>query len=147
MIVPDINILIYALNKDHVYHRQAKRWLEKAVSGGEAVGLSWIVILGFLRIVTSEKIMANPIDMETAFRIVDGWLEFPAVRIIEPTDRHWSILKEILSPLGTAGNLTSDAHLAALAVEYGGRLYSTDNDFARFRGVRWKNPLQPEKNG
>lgn len=142
MIIPDINILIYAINKDYKYNIQAKRWLEKIISGDEPVGLSWIIILGFLRIITNGKIVNKPLDINTAFGIIDEWLTFPAVRIIHPTDNHWNIFKELLSPLSTAGNLTSDAHLAALAIEHSGCIYSTDNDFGRFRGLRWKNPIE-----
>ncbi len=141
MIVPDINILIYAINKDFQRHALAKKWLETVISGEEPVGLSWIVILGFLRIITNEKIMSNPVGMEVAFGLVDEWMSFPSVQIIGPTDQHWKIFRELLTPLSTAGNMTSDAHLAALTIEHSGSLYSTDNDFSRFKGLRWKNPL------
>jgi len=141
MIIPDINILIYALNRDSHNHGKAKRWLEEAFSGDKPVGLSWIVLLGFLRLVTSGKIMERPLPMETAFGVIDEWMALPSVVIIEPTERHWDIMKELLSPLSTAGNLTSDAHLAALAIQHGGVLCSTDHDFGRFKGLRWENPL------
>lgn len=141
MKVVDINLLIYAINKDTPHHPKAKKWLEESLSSDEPFGFAWIVILGFLRIVTSGRIMPRPLSSEIAIEIVDEWLsQSPAVLIV-PTDRHWSILRELILPLGTAANLTSDAHLAALAIEHGARLYSTDNDFSRFPNLRWTNPL------
>ena len=142
MKVVDINLLIYAINTDTPHHPQAKEWLEASLSSDEPVGLAWIVILGFLRIITSGRIMPTPLSSEVAIEIIDEWLRQPSVQIIVPRERHWDILKELLTPLGTAANLTSDAHLAALAIEYGARLFSTDNDFSRFATLRWKNPIQ-----
>lgn len=141
MIIPDINILIYAVNKTSRFHLKAKKWLENVLSGNESVGFAWIVLLGFIRITTSAKVMPRPIQPEQAVRIIDGWLAVPIARVINPADQHWKIFKEILEPLGTAGNLTSDAHLATLSIEHRGCLYSSDNDFGRFKNLRWKNPL------
>jgi toxin-antitoxin system PIN domain toxin len=142
MKVVDINLLIYALNTDTPNHLQAKKWLEASLSEDEPVGLAWIVILGFLRIITSAKIMPSPLSPEIAIEIIEEWLHHPTVKVIVAGERHWDILKELLAPLGTAANLTSDAHLAALAIEYGARLYSTDNDFSRFSKLRWINPIE-----
>jgi len=142
MKVVDINLLIYAINTDTPHHPQAKAWLEASLSSDEPVGLAWIVILGFLRIITNGRIMPTPLSSEIAIEIVDEWLRQPSVQIIVPRERHWDIFKELLTPLGTAANLTSDAHLAALAIEYGARLFSTDNDFSRFAPLRWTNPIQ-----
>ena len=141
MRVPDINILIYAINRDTPYHKQAKAWLEQSLSGSEPVGLTWIVILGFLRIVTHGSIMPHPLSAETALELINGWLRQPVVRILQPSNQHWQLVKELLSQIGTAGNLTSDAHLAAFAIEHAACLYSSDNDFSRFHSLRWKNPL------
>ena len=141
MIIPDINILIYAVNKDSKYHSSAKKWFEKTLSEDEPVGLAWIVILGFLRIITSGKIMPRPLQPEAAYNIIETWFGLQVVQTINPTEQHWKILKELLGPLSTAGNLTSDAHLAALTIEHSACLYSTDNDFGRFKTLRWKNPL------
>jgi uncharacterized protein len=143
VIVVDLNLLIYAINEDAVVHERARRWWERTLSGGEQVGLAWSVILGFLRLTTNSRIMPRPLAPEQAFATIDEWLAHPSVTPIEPSDRHWPILKELLEPLGTAGNLTSDAHLAALTIEQGARLCSTDNDFSRFSGLRWSNPLEP----
>jgi toxin-antitoxin system PIN domain toxin len=141
MIVVDLNLLLYAVNEDAIQHARARTWWEHCLSEGQSVGLAWSVILGFLRLTTNPRIMPRPLSPEDAFAVIDGWLDQPSVRTIEPTERHWPLLKELLAPLGSAGNLTSDAHLAALTIEHGAQLFSTDNDFARFAGLRWRNPL------
>jgi toxin-antitoxin system PIN domain toxin len=142
MKIVDINLLIYAINKDTPHHFKAKKWLENCLSGDEPFGFAWIVILGFLRIVTNGRIMPMPLTPEVAIETVDDWLQQPPSLTIVPSHQHWSIYKELLMPLGTASNLTSDAHLAALAIEHGARLYSTDNDFSRFQSLRWTNPIE-----
>jgi len=142
MKIVDINLLIYAINKDSPHHSGAKIWLEDSLSSEEPFGFAWIVILGFLRIVSNARIMPTPLRPELAIETVNDWLEQPPSLTVVPSHQHWSILKELLSSLGTAANLTSDAHLAALTIEHGGRLYSTDNDFSRFQSLRWTNPLE-----
>ena len=142
MKIVDINLLIYAINKDTPHHAKAKKWLEDSLSSDEPFGFAWIVILGFLRIVTNGRIMPKPLMPEVAINLVNDWLQQPLSLTVVPTHQHWSIFKEIITPLGTAANLTSDAHLAALAIEHGGRLYSTDNDFSRFQSLRWTNPIE-----
>jgi hypothetical protein len=141
MKVVDINLLIYAINKDTPHHSKAKKWLENSLSSDEPFGFAWIVILGFLRIVTNGRIMPMPLPAEVALATVDEWLQQPPSVTIAPSHQHWNIFKELLMPLGTAANLTSDAHLAALAIEHGARLYSTDHDFSRFQSLRWTNPI------
>ncbi len=141
MKIVDINLLIYAINKDTPHHPKAKNWLEESLSSDEPFGFAWIVLLGFLRIITNSSIMPNALPSEIALQIADEWLDQPPSQIVVPTDQHWVILKELLGPLGTAANLTSDAHLAGLAIEHGARLYSTDNDFSRFENLRWTNPI------
>jgi uncharacterized protein len=141
MILVDVNLLIYAVNKDAPFHRQARSWLEDAISGTETVALSWIVLLAFLRLTTRAGLFQKPLAVETAFDLVDAWLQQPAVILVESTARHLRTLRDLILPLGTGGNLTSDAHLAALAIEHGAELCSTDNDFARFGGLRCRNPL------
>jgi len=141
MKIVDLNLLIYAVNSDAPDHIRAKAWLENTLSETETVGLPWAVILGFLRITTNSRIMPKPIAHQQAVEVIDGWLDRPTVEIILPTDRHWVIFKQLISNLGTAANLTTDAHLAALAIERGAVLYSTDNDFSRFPKLKWCNPL------
>ena len=142
MKIVDINLLIYAINKDAPHHIKAKKWLEDSLSSDEPFGFAWIVILGFLRIVTNGRIMPTPLVPEVAIDSVNDWLLQPPSLTIVPSHQHWSILKELLMPFGVAANLTSDAHLAALSIEHGARLYSTDNDFGRFQSLRWTNPIE-----
>lgn len=141
MIVVDANLLIYAVNRDAPLHRRAKRWLEAAIAGPETVGLSWNVLLAFLRLTTRAGVFRNPLAVESAFDVVDTWLDQPVVTTIEPAARHLRVLRDLVLPLGMGGNLTSDAHLAALAIEHSALLCSTDSDFARFARLRWRNPL------
>ena len=141
MILVDVNLLIYAVNEEAALHRKAKSWLETAISGTETVALPWNVLLAFLRLTTKTGIFRSPLSVETALDLVGAWLEQPAVIAIEPTPRHLRVLRDLILPLGTGGNLTSDAHLAALAIEHGAELCSCDSDFARFPGLRWRNPL------
>lgn len=142
MILVDANLLIYAVNRDAVRHKQARRWLEQALSGPMEIGLAWIVILAFIRVTTRAGILAKPLHYTQALAWVDSWLNRPQVELISPGDRHWPILRNLLGSTGSAGNLTSDAHLAALAIEYGAEIYSADYDFRRFNGVTHINPLE-----
>jgi len=141
MNVPDVNLLLYALDRSSPHHDRARDWLEGVLSGQETVGFSWTVLLAFLRLSTRGQIFVNPLAPGEAFDIVEGWLAQPSATVLHPTDRHGAILRGLIEPLGTAGNLTSDAHLAALAIEHGAEVCSADTDFARFRGLRWTNPL------
>ena len=122
--------------------RKAKAWLETTLSGPETVGLSWTVLLAFIRLTTRAGVFKSPLTVDSSLDVIDSWLNQPAVVTVEPTAQHFRILRDLIAPLGTGGNLTSDAHLAALAVEHGAILCSTDADFARFPRVRWRNPLR-----
>jgi hypothetical protein len=137
----DLNLLFYAVNSDAPHHPNAKRWLETVFNEEEPLAFTWTVILGFLRMTTNPRIQPRPLSAATATAVVDGWLAQPVARVIVPGEEHWRILKSLLDETGTAGNLTTDAHLAALAIENGATLYSTDTDFQRFRPLRWMNPL------
>ncbi len=137
----DLNLLLYAVNNDSAHHRAAKHWLEAALGDDEPVALPWAVLLGFLRIATNKRILPRPLNVAQAVAVVDGWMAQTAVRVLSPGEDHWRILKSLLAETGTAGNLTTDAHLAALAIENGATLYSTDTDFQRFPRLRWVNPL------
>jgi toxin-antitoxin system PIN domain toxin len=141
MIVIDVNLLIYAVNEDAPDHRKAKAWLEATISGNETVGLPWIVLLAFLRLTTRSGLFQRPLPVDDAFDLLDKWLQQPSVTVPEPGRRHLQTMRDLISPLGAGGNLTSDAHLAALAIELGAELCSADNDFGRFRQLRWRNPL------
>jgi toxin-antitoxin system PIN domain toxin len=142
MILLDANILIYAVNQDAPLNRKAKAWLESALSGQETVGIPWDALLAFLRLTTRPALFPRPLPMDKAFDLVATWLEQPLVTIVHPGPRHLPLLRELLRPLGAAGNLTSDAHLAAMAIENGAELCSSDTDFARFPGLKWRNPLK-----
>jgi len=138
----DLNILVYAIDETSARHDAAKDWLDEVLSGSDTIALAWQVLVGFVRLSTRAAVFVRPLTVEEALDIVDGWLEQPCVTVVHPTDRHAVVLRALLTPLGTAGNLTSDAHLAALAVEHGAELCSTDVDFSRFSGVRWVDPLK-----
>ena len=142
MILIDANLLIYAVNEQAPLHRKAKAWMETTLSGPETVGLSWTVLLAFIRLTTRAGVFKSPLTVDSSLDVIDSWLNQPAVVTIEPTAQHFRILRDLIAPVGTGGNLTSDAHLAALAVEHGAILCSTDADFARFPRVRWRNPLR-----
>lgn len=141
MKVIDLNVLLYAVNRDAVRHRDALHWWESALDGDEPIGLSWIVLLGFLRLATNAAIFPRALDADAAVAKVDGWLSLESTRVVREKDEHWDVLRSLVAETGTAGNLTTDAHLAALAITHGAVLVSCDTDFARFKGLRWENPL------
>ncbi len=141
MILPDINLLVYAYNRDAREHAGARKWWEALLSSSEAVGLPWAVSLGFIRLMTHSSVLVNPLAPQRAVAHVRAWLDRANVEVLEPGPRHLQLVDRFLAELGVAGNLTTDAHLAALAVEYQCELHSNDADFARFTGLRWRNPL------
>ena len=141
MIILDANLLIYAVDADSPNNSAARRWLEKTLASTTEVGLAWTVLLAFIRITTHPAIVRKPLGPEAALAYVDEWLAQPFVRTVVPGKRHWAILKALLEATGSAGNLTSDAHLAALALEHDSTVCSTDNDFKRFPGIKHINPL------
>lgn len=140
MVLVDANVLLYCVNEDAPHHRRAKRWIEEALSGEEPIGLTWMVLLAFIRVATLPAWAPRPLTVDEAFNLVDSWLEASPATVVAPSARHAPLLRGFLSESGTAGNLTSDAHLAALAVEHGARVCTFDRDFARFRGVRTVTP-------
>jgi uncharacterized protein len=139
--LPDANVLLYAVDERAPRHEPARAWLEEALSGTETVAFSWAVLLAVVRLSTKPVVFEQPLDSDAALDLVDGWLERPNATVVHPTARHAAVIRELLGPLGTAGNLAGDAHLAALAIEHGAELYSSDVDFSRFAGVRWVDPL------
>ncbi len=141
MTLVDANILIYAYHPQSPFHGRAKTWLETAFTGTEQVGLPWSTLLAFLRITTSPKVFERPLGIEEATVAVASWLELPTVTSIAPGERYWSILQALLAESRATGALVSDAALAALAIEHGSTLATTDRDFRRFAGLKLLNPL------
>jgi uncharacterized protein len=141
VILLDVNILVYASNADADQHARSRAWLDEQLSGPTPVGLPWVSLLGFLRIATNARAFRSPLTMASAWRQVKDWLAAETAWTPAPTDRHAAILGKLLALPGVHGNLVPDAHLAALAIEYGLTLCSTDGDFARFPGLSWRDPL------
>lgn len=141
MILVDANLLLYAYDTSFEQHRAARRWLEATLAGPEPVGLAWTTILAFLRIGTNPRAFEHPLSVGEAVETAGAWLACPAVTIAEPSERHWGILARLLSVAAARGPLVMDGHLAALAIEHGATLCTTDRDFAKFPGVRLLNPL------
>ncbi len=145
MILVDANLLLYAYDSLSAKHQEARLWMEEAFSGIEPVRLSWPVILAFLRISTNTRLRSAPFTLEEAAAIVDEWFMRPNVDLLEPGERHWQILRHLLPESQARGPLVSDAHIAALAIEHGAVLYTTDRDFSRFERLQWHNPLEPKR--
>ncbi len=145
MIISDLNLLVYAHNQSDERHAAAREWWEAALNGDEPVGLAWVTLLGFVRLTTSRQVLREPLPVAEATAMVEEWLDQPIVRVLVPGREHARHCFGYLRKLGVAGNLTTDAHLAALALEYQAELHSTDTDFARFPGLRWRNPLERKK--
>lgn len=144
MILIDANVLLYAYNSSCPQHQKAKQYLEDLLSGDYEVQLPWIVLLAFLRISTNPKAFPLPLKSAEARAAVSSWLGLPSVRVVDPGPDHWKILDRLLEQVGAAGNLTTDAHIAALAIERGAVLASCDEDFGTFedQGLIWSNPLR-----
>ena len=141
MILVDANLLVYAHVRDVPQHEAARDWLDRQLAGTAAVGLPWASLLAFLRVVSNPRIFPRPEPIADAWRQVRDWLACAPSWTPQPTDRHAEIMGRLLAVPGVRGNLVPDAHLAALAVEHGVTLCSSDGDFARFPGLRWLNPL------
>jgi uncharacterized protein len=137
----DLNLFIYAFDSTAVPHRPARKWIEEVLSGSEPVALTWPVLLGFIRLSTNARVFSKPLDVSEAMGVVNGWLDQPCTVVVHPTERHADVLGRLLAAVGVARNLTSDAHLAALAIEHNAQMCSSDADFGRFPGVRWVDPL------
>lgn len=142
MIVADVNLLVYAHNKAASQHERARAWWEDLMTRHLPIGLPWAAVLGFIRLVTHSAVLVNPLTPPEAMARVRTWFAQPEVRVLDPGPRHIGILEGLFHATGVAGSLTTDTHLAALAIEHQAELHSTDGDFARFPGLRWVNPLR-----
>lgn len=142
MILPDLNLLVYAYNSDAPAHRRAKAWWESCLSDMRSVGLPWVAILGYLRLMTNRRVLVAPFTPQEAIGHIQSWLERPNVQILQPGPRHLDLLDHLMRDAQAAGDLTTDVHLAALAIEHQAELHTNDGDFSRFPGLRWTNPLR-----
>ena len=141
MIVPDINLLVYAHNEDAPFHRLARSWWQDLTNGSEQIGIPWIVASGFVRTITLRSVTPNPLPATVAVDWLSEWFELPHISAINPGREHLSLFRRNLDAAGVGGNLVTDAHIAAIAMEYQAEVHSNDSDFARFPGLRWHNPL------
>ena len=141
MILVDANILLYAEDSLSPQHQQAIEWWDDQLSQGGPVCLCWTVLSAFIRIGTNHRVFEHPLSLEQALARVQSWLDQPCTRVVRPTEQHWTIFQQMLTDGQAVANLVTDAHLAALAIEHGCELASTDSDFARFPKLKWSNPL------
>lgn len=142
MILVDANVLLYAEDSLSPYHDTARQWWDAQLSGRSPVCLCWTVLTAFIRIGTNRRVFERPLSLKEAIHRVQSWVDQPCTRLIYPTEQHWQVLQELLEQGQAVGNLVTDAHIAALAIEHGCQLYSTDSDFARFPKLKWSNPLK-----
>ncbi len=141
MIIPDVNLLLYGAIDAFPQHEKARRWWEQAVNSDEIIGLADLAAFGFLRIGTNPRLIKPPLTIDDATAHVEEWLAQPNITRVLPGPKHLSLTFGFLRAAGTASNLTTDAQLAAIAIENDAAIYSSDSDFARFKGVEWVNPL------
>lgn len=142
MILPDVNLLVYAIDETSVFHGQARDWWQVLLSSLEPVALCYPSIMGFIRLTTNRRVFESPLTIDTALQHAQSWLDQPNARMVVPSSAHWPLLKKLLASGGAGANLTTAAHLAALAIEHGCTLHSNDRDFERFPQLRWENPLR-----
>ena len=141
MILVDANVLLYAEDQLSPHHGAARAWWDAELSGNSPVCLCWTVLGAFIRIGTNPRVFEHPLSLDQALSRIQSWKDQPCTRIVGPTERHWMVFQKMLREGQAVANLVTDAHLAALAVEHGCELISTDSDFSRFSGIRWRNPL------
>ena len=147
MILIDANLLLYAYDPQSEHHAASKAWLESTLSGSELVRIAWLTLWAFLRITTSPRVYERPLSIAEAEDAISSWLAQPVAGTLEPGERHWEILQRLAKDGQATGTLVMDAALAALAVEHGATLCTTDRDFARFSELRWTNPIAPKPGG
>ena len=136
MMLPDVNVLLYSVEADNPYHTAAKRWLESAFNSSNSVGLAWLVLVGFVRLSTQTRILKKRLTTTESLAVMNDWIHHPQAQIVHPGQQHGALLGSFLLAAGTAGNLTNEAHLAALALENNGTVGTFDKDFYRFPGVK-----------
>lgn len=141
MIVPDTNLLVYAYNDGAPHHEAARRWWEDLINGAERVGVPWMVSTGFVRLMTHPRVLRSPVSPVDAIAHVRDWFRYAHVSPINPGAEHLTHVQRNLEAAGVGANLVTDAHIAALAMEYQAEVHSNDSDFSRFPGLRWRNPL------
>ena|SRR5207249_2996534 len=141
MLIPDVNVLIYAFRVDSPRHDEYRKWLDQRLRSKEAFGLSDLVLSGVLRVLTHPRVFAPPTPSAPALAFVTALRQQPNVVLIHPGSRHWEIFTDLCRTSGARGNLIADAYHAALAIEHGAEWITTDRDYARFTGLRWKHPL------
>ena len=141
MVLSDVNVLVYAHRKDSAHHTGCRGWIEAVVNGDEAYGISELVLSGFIRVVTHPKVFAKPSKLADALAFADQLRDQPNCIVVEPGPRHWEIFRRLCVENGVRGNLVPDAYLAALAIESGCEWVTTDRDFSRFPGLRWRHPV------
>ena len=142
MILVDANILLYAQDSLSSCHQQAVKWWDDLLSQSKPVCLCWTVLSAFIRIGTNPRVFEHPLSLEQALTRIQSWFDLPCTRVIRPTEQHWTTFQQILNDGQAVANLVADAHIAALAIEHGCTLASTDADFARFPRLKWINPLK-----
>lgn len=142
MILVDANLLLYAEDSLSPSHAAARSWWDAQLSGSAPVCLCWTVLCAFLRIATNPRVFEQPLSLDEGMARIQSWLDQPCTRLVLPTERHWIVMREMLEDGQATANLVTDAHLAALAMEHGCELMSTDADFARFPKLAWRNPLR-----
>jgi uncharacterized protein len=142
LILVDANLLLYAYHARAAQHERSRAWLEAALSGSELVRFAWLTLWAFLRIGTNPRVFEHPLSIPEAEAAVSSWLAQPAAGILEPGERHWEIVRALMQEGQTTGPLVMDAVLAAIAMEHGATLFTTDRDFSRFSALKWKNPLE-----
>ena len=136
MKLPDTNVLVNSVNETSLFKTLATNWLENAFDHQEGVGFAWLALIGFIRVSTQRGVLKTPLSPENALEVMDSWLSHPRALILHPTVRHGDVLGKLLLVAGTAGNLTNDAHLAALSIEHNATIGSFDKDFKRFSGIK-----------
>lgn len=141
MIVPDLNLIVFAYSPASPFHSGAIKWWERLLNGSEMVGIPWLVSTGFIRLTTHPKVFSTPLSVDSATEIVSTWYVQPNVRALEPGSRHLTLLSSLLHQVQVGGKLVSDAHLAAIAIEHRAVLHSHDRDFERFSGLQLHDPL------